>query len=182
MFGFIIVDFTLQKYNIFGKYANIFKKNSTKMQINLRICKICCTFAVEMRIPSYFSDKYLKDMQYDMQRLERMTLEELRAAAEELGVKVKRAHTPKMIAYLILDAQADKRAADVEAKEAEKSAKRSGERQRKRVKTSVQRVNTDKLVKNDVIATVGNEIGQSFCFFFALQTIECLLQLLLFGA
>ena len=127
------------------------------MQINLRICKICCTFAVEMRIPSYFSDKYLKDMQYDMQRLERMTLEELRAAAEELGVKVKRAHTPKMIAYLILDAQADKRAADVEAKEAEKSAKRSGERQRKRVKTSVQRVNTDNLVKNDVIATVGNE-------------------------
>ena len=110
-----------------------------------------------MRIPSYFSDKYLKDMQYDMQRLERMTLEELRAAAEELGVKVKRTHTPKMIAYLILDAQADKRAADVEAKEAEKSAKRNGERQRKRVKTSVQRVNTDNLVKNDIIATVGNE-------------------------
>lgn len=94
-------------------------------------------------------------MQYDMQRLERMTLEELRAAAEELGAKVKKNHTPKMIAYLILDAQADKRAADVEAKEAEKSAKRSGERKRTRVKT-VQRVNTDKLVQPDLVATVGN--------------------------
>ena len=91
-------------------------------------------------------------MQYDMQRLERMTLEELRSAAEELGVKVKRTHTPKMIAYLILDAQADKRAADVEAKEAEKSAKR----QRVRMKTAPQKINTSNLKSNSVLATVGN--------------------------
>ncbi len=92
-----------------------------------------------------------------MQKLERMTLEELRAAAEELGAKVKKTHTPKMIAYLILDAQADKRAADVEAKEAEKTAKRAnGEHKRARVKTNVQRVNTDNLAGNSVIATVGN--------------------------
>ncbi|MBO4665930.1 MAG: transcription termination factor Rho [Paludibacteraceae bacterium] len=98
-------------------------------------------------------------MQYDMQRLERMTLEELRSAADELGVKVKRNHTPKMIAYLILDAQADKRAADVEAKEAEKSAKR----QRVRMKTTAQKINTSNLKSNTMIATVGNakdEIAQ----------------------
>ena len=95
-------------------------------------------------------------MQYDMQRLERMTLEELRSAAEELGVKVKRTHTPKMIAYLILDAQADKRAADVEAKEAEKSARR----QRIRMKTGPQKVNTSNLKSNNMLATVGNEQEQ----------------------
>ena len=88
-----------------------------------------------------------------------MTLEELRSAADELGVKVKRNHTPKMIAYLILDAQADKRAADVEAKEAEKSAKR----QRVRMKTTAQKINTSNLKSNTMIATVGNakdEIAQ----------------------
>ncbi len=96
-------------------------------------------------------------MQYDMQKLERMTLEELKAAAAELGINVRRSHTAKMIAYLILDAQADKRAADVEAKEAERTAKRnSNERKRTRVKTAVQRVNTDNLVNRDVLATVGN--------------------------
>ena len=94
-------------------------------------------------------------MRYDMQRLERMTLEELRTAADELGVKVKRTHTPKMIAYLILDAQADQRAADVEAKEAEKTAKRA-ERQRVRVHQAPQKINTSQLKSNSVLATVGN--------------------------
>jgi len=97
-------------------------------------------------------------MQYDMQRLERMTLEELKAAATELGINVRRTHTAKMIAYLILDAQADKRAADVEAKEAERQAKRTEkiERKRTRVKTTVQRINTDKIVNREIVAMVGN--------------------------
>ena len=101
-------------------------------------------------------------MQYDMQKLERMTLEELQAAAKELGISVRRSHTAKMIAYLILDAQADKRAAEVEAKAAAaanaegNSAKRGSERKRTRMKTTVQRVNTDNLPGNTVLATVGN--------------------------
>ena len=57
-------------------------------------------------------------MIYDMKRLERMSLEELQTVAKELGLKVRKTQTPKMLAYAIIDAQADQRAAQVEAKEA----------------------------------------------------------------
>lgn len=98
-------------------------------------------------------------MQFDMQKLERMSLEELRTAATELGIKVRKAHTPKMLAYAILDAQADQRAAVVEAKEAEKEERRkaSGDRKRVRMKASPQLIRTDNLKSATALATVGSE-------------------------
>ena len=101
-------------------------------------------------------------MQYDIQKLERMTLDELRAAATELGIKVRKAQTPKMLAYSILDAQADQRAAVVEAKEADKQSRRQagGERQRVRVKAAPQRIRTDNLKSATALATVGSEKEQ----------------------
>ncbi len=59
-------------------------------------------------------------MQYDMKRLERMSLEELREVADSLGLKTRRSQTAKMIAYSILDAQADQRAEEVQAKQTNK--------------------------------------------------------------
>jgi len=94
-------------------------------------------------------------MQYDLQKLERMTLEELKTIAESLGITVRRSHTTKMIAYSILDAQADNRAAAVEAKAAEKEAKRK----RVRVKTAPQKVTTS-ANQSAVQGTVGNEREQ----------------------
>jgi len=94
-------------------------------------------------------------MQYDLQKLERMTLEELKTIAESLGITVRRSHTAKMIAYSILDAQADNRAAAVEAKAAEKEAKRK----RVRVKTAPQKVTTS-ANQSAVQGTVGNEREQ----------------------
>ena len=95
-------------------------------------------------------------MQYDLQRLERMTLEELKAIAESLGLTVRRSHTPKMIAYSILDAQADNRAAAVEAKEAEKAEKRK----RVRVKTGPMKVTTSTVQNAAEVGTFGNAQGE----------------------
>ena len=98
-------------------------------------------------------------MQFDMQKLERMSLEELRTAATSLGIKVRKAHTPKMLAYAILDAQADQRAAVVEAKEAEKEERRkaNSDRKRVRVKATPQLIRTDNLKSATALATVGSE-------------------------
>ena len=91
-------------------------------------------------------------MQYDLQKLERMSLEELKSVAESLGLSVRRSHTPKMIAYSILDAQADNRAAAVEAKAAEKEAKRK----RVRVKTGPQKITTSNAEGTKAEGTFGN--------------------------
>ena len=56
-------------------------------------------------------------MQYDMQKLGRMTLEQLTEIAEQFGIKVRRNASLQSIIYDILDAQADKRGAEVQAKE-----------------------------------------------------------------
>ena len=97
-------------------------------------------------------------MQYTMQKLERMSLEELTKIAKELGLTVRKSYKEKQIAYAILDAQGDQRAADVEAKAAERETK--GNRQRVRVKKTAQRVNTDNLKSATVVATVGSEKEQ----------------------
>ena len=91
-----------------------------------------------------------------MKRLERMSLEELQTVAKELGLKVRKTQTPKMLAYAIIDAQADQRAAQVEAKEAAKTEKR----ERVRVKRTAERVtlHTDRAER--VVKTVGNEKDQ----------------------
>lgn len=93
-------------------------------------------------------------MQYDMKRLERMSLEELREVADSLGLKTRRSQTPKMIAYSILDAQADQRAVEVQAKEA-------GKRERVRIRQAqapkVEKVETQDLEQKITGATVGDE-------------------------
>ncbi|MBR1427289.1 MAG: transcription termination factor Rho [Paludibacteraceae bacterium] len=105
-------------------------------------------------------------MQYDMNKLEQMTLEELTEAANALGLKPRRTHTPKMIMYQILDAQADKRAADVQAREDAREERRAAEgegkrkRERLKQKPQAQKINTDNMKSASVLATVGNEQEQ----------------------
>ena len=104
-----------------------------------------------------------------------MTSEELREVAGSLGLKPRKSHTDKMIIYSILDAQADKKAADVQAKEEARIARKATlnqgsenetevqpKRKRVRVKTKAQpeKISTDSLKSNSVIATVGNEQQQ----------------------
>lgn len=84
-----------------------------------------------------------------------MSLEELREVADSLGLKVRRSHTPKMIAYSILDAQADQRAEEVQARENVK-------RERVRIKQQGKAPKMEKIEpalseKKIAIATVGNE-------------------------
>ena len=56
-------------------------------------------------------------MQYELQKLERMTLDEVREIAVSMGLKPRRSQSLREISYAILDAQADNRAAVVQAKE-----------------------------------------------------------------
>lgn len=93
-----------------------------------------------------------------MQKLERLSLEELTSIAKELGLTVRKSYKEKQIAYAILDAQGDQRAADVEAKVAKREAKTT--RQRVRVKKNAERVDTTNLKSASVVATVGNEKEQ----------------------
>ena len=95
-------------------------------------------------------------MIYDMKKLERMSLEELQTVAKELGLKVRKTQTAKMLAYSILDAQADQRAAIVEAKQAQKTEKR----ERIKVKRAAEKIETQKLKAERVISTVGSEKEQ----------------------
>ena len=96
-------------------------------------------------------------MQYTMQRLERMSLDELTSIAKELGLTVRKSYKEKQIAYAILDAQGDQRAADVEAKEAERQAK---SRQRVRVKKGAERVTTMNTQTAAANGTFGSEKEQ----------------------
>ncbi|MCQ2347401.1 MAG: transcription termination factor Rho [Paludibacteraceae bacterium] len=92
-----------------------------------------------------------------MKKLERMTLDEVKEVAASLGIKTRKSQTQKMIIYSILDAQADQRANEVQAREDARSAKgeEGGKRQRMRVKSQPQKVAT--AVNPNVVATVGNE-------------------------
>ena len=102
-------------------------------------------------------------MIYDIKKLEQMTLEELQALATELGIKVRKGHTQKMLVYSILDAQADQKAASVEAKEQaklEKQVAKTEKRERTRLKRDPQKVETANLKADRMIATVGSEQEQ----------------------
>ncbi len=55
-------------------------------------------------------------MKYDMTRLERMQLDELISVAKEMGIPTPKNAEQREIIYLILDAQADQRAQQVQAK------------------------------------------------------------------
>ena len=104
-------------------------------------------------------------MQYDIKKLERMSLDELKETAKQMGAKIKKSFTPMMIIYAILDAQADQKAADVQAKEeqreAERQERRGGKRERIRLKARPQKIETDQMRSNRVVATVGNEYQTS---------------------
>ena len=98
-------------------------------------------------------------MQYDMQKLGRMTLEQLTEIAKTFDIKVRKDASLQSIIYDILDAQADRRGAEVQAKEDAKQAKNEEKKRgkRQRIQTAPTKVNTDNLKSNRVMATVGNE-------------------------
>lgn len=125
-------------------------------------------------------------MQYDLNKLERMTLDEVTEIAVSMGLKPKRTQTVREISYAILDAQADNRALEVQAREtakAERKTQRNSPRQQAkpqsataepqtdeaapaagRVRTrgvkNVHKVNTTGLKSDNVVATVGTEQEQ----------------------
>ena len=94
-----------------------------------------------------------------MQKLGRMTLEQLTEIAASFGLKVRRSASLQSIIYDILDAQADKRGAEVQAKEDAKQAKNEEKKRNKRtrIQATPTKVNTDNLKSNRVLATVGSE-------------------------
>ena len=96
-------------------------------------------------------------MQYDLQKLERMSLDEVREVAESMGLHPRRSQSIREISYAILDAQADHRAAVVEAREAEKGAKRERTRG---VKRTAKKISTANMKSEQVVATVGSEKEQ----------------------
>ena len=53
-------------------------------------------------------------MQYELQKLERMSLDDVREIAERMGLKPRRSQSIRELSYAILDAQADNRAAVVQ--------------------------------------------------------------------
>ena len=88
-----------------------------------------------------------------------MTLEQLTEIAELFGVKVRRNASLQDIIYDILDAQADKRGAEVQAKEDAKQAKNDEKKRNKRarIQAAPTKVNTENLKSSRVLATVGSE-------------------------
>ena len=88
-----------------------------------------------------------------------MTLEQLTEVAESFGVKIRRGDSLQTIIYNILDAQADKRGAEVQAKEDAKLAKGDEKKRNKRtrIQTTPTKVNTDNLKSNRVLITVGSK-------------------------
>ena len=92
-------------------------------------------------------------MQYDLQKLERMSLDEVREIAESMGLHPRRSQSIRELSYAILDAQADNRAAVVEAREQQKENKRERVRG---VRRAPQKVNTANMKSEQVVATVGN--------------------------
>ncbi len=101
-------------------------------------------------------------MQYEISKLERMTLDEVREIAISQGMKVKKNETKQKIIYDILDAQADQKAAIVEEKENQRIRQQGEKRERIRLHKngSPERVNTTNLKADHVVATVGSENEQ----------------------
>ena len=101
-------------------------------------------------------------MQYELQKLERMSLDEVREIAVSMGLSPRRSQSIREISYAILDAQADNRAAVVQAKEdAREAAGKPSKRERVRgVKRTVAKVITEGARSERVIATVGSEKEQ----------------------
>ena len=101
-------------------------------------------------------------MQYELQKLERMSLEEVREIAMNMGLNPRRSQSIREISYAILDAQADNRAAAVQAKEeARAAAGLPAKRERTRgVKRAAAKVNVANTKGERALATVGTEKEQ----------------------
>lgn len=94
-------------------------------------------------------------MQYDMQKLGRMTLDQLIEIAQTFNLKVSRGASEQSVIYQILDAQADKHGAEMQARAEAREERRKGKRAR--IQNVPQKVNTDNLKGNRVLATVGSK-------------------------
>ena len=92
-------------------------------------------------------------MQYELQKLERMTLDEVREIAVSMGLNPRRSQSIREISYAILDAQADQRAAVVQAKEdARAEAGQPAKRERTRgVKRTAKKISRSS--KTDIVRT-----------------------------
>ena len=101
-------------------------------------------------------------MQYELQKLERMSLDDVREIARNMGLNPRRSQSIREISYAILDAQADNRAAVVQAKEeARAAAGQTGKRERTRgVKRAATKVDTSNHRSEKVKITVGTEKEQ----------------------
>ena len=99
-------------------------------------------------------------MQYELQKLERMSLDEVREIAVSMGLSPRRSQSIREISYAILDAQADKRAAVVQAKEDERAAAgKPSKRERVRgVKRTATKVEIGAKPKDDTVREVKVEI------------------------
>ena len=91
-----------------------------------------------------------------------MTLDEVREIAVQMGLNPRRSQSIREISYAILDAQADNRAAVVQAKEeAREAAGLPSKRERARgVHRQAKKVNTNNMKSEQVVATVGSEQEQ----------------------
>ena len=69
-------------------------------------------------------------MQYDMRKLGQMSLEQLTEIAQSFDIKIGRGADNQSIIYQILDAQADKHGAEVQARADAREEKRKGKRTR----------------------------------------------------
>ena len=94
-------------------------------------------------------------MQYDMRKLGQMTLEQLTEIAQNFDIKVGKNAVAQSVIYQILDAQADRHGAEVQARADAREEKRKGKRAR--IQNTPQKVNTDNLKGNRVLATVGSK-------------------------
>ena len=94
-------------------------------------------------------------MQYDMRKLGQMTLEQLTEIAQTFDIKVGKNAVAQSVIYQILDAQADRHGAEVQARAEAREERRKGKRTR--IQSTPQKVNTDNLKSNRVLATVGSK-------------------------
>lgn len=94
-------------------------------------------------------------MQYDMRKLGQMTLEQLTEIAQTFDIKVGKNAVAQSVIYQILDAQADRHGAEMQARADAREERRKGKRAR--IQNSPQKVNTDNLKGNRVLATVGSK-------------------------
>lgn len=84
-----------------------------------------------------------------------MELEQLTEIAQTFDLKISKNADKQSVIYQILDAQADRHGAEVQARAEAREERRKGKRTR--IQTAPQKVNTDNLKSNRVLATVGSK-------------------------